>query len=85
MGQGGKRIQRKTAEQASPAVVRKLLSALARDFEPWKESGITLEMVEAAYCIKDADASMRIQVSTYESVAVLTCFSTEAMECAIRY
>lgn len=42
--------------------VRKLLSQVAKDLKPWKESGITLEMVERAYCSVDGGEGMRIQV-----------------------
>ena len=42
--------------------VGELLAQVDRDLEPWKESGITLEMVEKAYCTEAIADSMRIQV-----------------------
>ena len=39
-----------------------MLAQVGRDLEPWKEAGITLEMVEKAYCTENLSESMRIQV-----------------------
>ena len=39
-----------------------MLAQVGRDLESWKESGITLEMVEKAYCTEEIIESMRIQV-----------------------
>ena len=55
----------KTHSQGSRAnrkEVRELLAQVGRDLEPWRESGITLEMVEKNYCTEAIDWSMRIQV-----------------------
>ena len=42
--------------------MRELLAQVGRDLEPWRESGITLQMVEKNYCTEAIDWSMRIQV-----------------------
>lgn len=48
--------------RATPTEIQQLLSQVSRDLAPWKESGITLEMVEKAYCTEEIIESMRIQV-----------------------
>ena len=48
--------------RASKREVKELLARVSRDLEPWRESGITLQMVEKNYCTKAIDWSMRIQV-----------------------
>ena len=53
---------RDSKKKATEEEVEELLAQVGRDLEPWKESGITLEMVEKAYCTEDISESMRIQV-----------------------
>lgn len=48
--------------KATEAEIDQLLSQASRDLEPWKESGISLEMVEKAYCTEEIFESMRFQV-----------------------
>ena len=48
--------------KATEEEVEELLAQVGRDLEPWKQSGITLEMVEKAYCTEEIFESMRIQV-----------------------
>ena len=60
-GVGG--ITRKdTSSKATEAEVQELLSQVGRDLEPWKESGISLEMVEKVYCMESVGESARFQV-----------------------
>lgn len=57
------RITRKDhRSKATEAEVLELLAQVGRDMEPWKTSGISLEMVEKAYCMESIGESMRIQV-----------------------
>ncbi len=48
--------------QVRDANAKALLSQLSHEFEPWRETGITLAMVEKAYCSRSVADSMRIQV-----------------------
>ena len=54
--------QKDRKSKATKEEVGELLAQVGRDLEPWKESGITLEMVEKAYCTEAIADSMRIQV-----------------------
>ena len=47
---------------ATPEEVNRLLSSIDRELEPWKQAGITLEMVERAYCLEATTEGMRVQV-----------------------
>ena len=49
--------------KATEEEIEELLAQVGRDLEPWRDSGITLEMVEKGYCTEDISESMRIQVS----------------------
>ena len=61
---GGQKLTAKdTSSKATKAEVEQLLSQIGRDLAPWKESGISLEMVEKAYCTEEIGESMRFQVS----------------------
>lgn len=51
-----------TKSKATTEEVAELLSQIERDLAPWKHSGISLEMVEKAYCTEELDTSMRFQV-----------------------
>lgn len=48
--------------KASQAEIEELLSQIGRDLKPWQESGVSLEMVEKAYCTEEIGESMRFQV-----------------------
>jgi len=48
--------------------VEELLLQVGRDLEPWRESGITLQMVEKNYCTEAIDWSMRIQVDAISTL-----------------
>ena len=44
--------------KATEEEAEELLAQAGQDLEPWKESGITLEMVEKAYCTEEIFESM---------------------------
>jgi len=48
--------------QATAKEIEKLLSNVELELRPWAKSGITLEMVERAYCLTERTDSMRFQV-----------------------
>ena len=49
--------------KATKEEVDGLLSQIGRDLAPWVESGISLKMVEKAYCSEEIGESMRFQVT----------------------
>lgn len=76
-GSTPKVVLKDTRSRATQAEVDGLLSQIARDLKPWKESGISLEMVEKAYCTEEISESMRFQVTcTHPIIFSLQCFMT---------
>ena len=61
--------RKKKASRGFDEDLDRLLSQVERDLEPWKESGISIDMVEKAYCTKHISASVRIQVD----LSYVTC------------
>lgn len=55
-------LAKDTSSRATKEEIEQLLSQIGRDLTPWKESGISLEMVEKAYCTEEIGESMRFQV-----------------------
>ena len=55
---------------ATPEEVNRLLSSIDRELEPWRQAGVTLEMVERAYCLEAMTEGMRVQVCSHFSTSL---------------